>query len=202
MIIGNSAPVISAESPTSTLGENILLDYRNSDDFANDVMYSDQALMKSSRSLVKTDLSVREYLESENQSRIFTNALKQTSAWHRLQSDMITLFVVSDAALEREGSAFLLEQVLIKKENTRRLNDLIELHIAIAERVHDVILTQSEKIKTSNDKCIRIDAFGSSIKVGPEAFITKTISTKNGEIHYLDRLLWQKYSGNMDCTFV
>lgn len=149
---------------------------------------------------VKTDLSMVEYLESENHSKIFISALEQTDVWHRIQNDRITLFIVTDKALKREGSAFLLAQVLRENENTMRLNELMGLHILLGEPGNEVSSTESRMIKTINNRCFRIDKSGVSIKVGPEAFITKTVDTATGRIHYLDRLLWQRYVGDEGCA--
>lgn len=147
----------------------------------------------------KTSLSITAFMEDDKRLTIFTAALKSSSVWHHLNNNNATLFVTTDEALRTEGSAFLLDAVLIKKENEERLNQLMAYHLVPNKIVGLAEFSKIVMLASIGGYCIPITTAGDSLRIGPEAYVTESISASNGNIHFIDRLLWQPYLDDRHC---
>ena len=145
-----------------------------------------------------TSLSISAFMEDDKRLTVFTNALKSSSVWEHLNNSNSTLFVTSDKALRAEGSSFLLDVVLKKKENEERLNRLMAHHL-VPSKLSIAELSKIGMHASMGEDCISITIAGGSIRVGPEAFVTESVSAKNGSIYFIDRLLWQPYLESHHC---
>lgn len=144
--------------------------------------------------------TIEEVLNSRGDLSTFTNALKQSHLWDRLSSYApLILFVPSNTALEANGSAFLLEQVLITQPNKQLLWDSMALHIAPQQVMPAEMESYSEK-NTLAALCISIEVVDGRIRVGPEASLIERISTDDGSVYVLDRLLWRSWEGGDHCN--
>ncbi len=145
-------------------------------------------------------LSVNAVLESKTEFSIFTNALKKSGLWDRIAAeDAVTLFVVPDKAMKDEGSAFLLEKVLVTKSNKERLFDLMSFHSLFGVRLSPDEIEREAKLNTSANSCLPVYRLGSGIRVGPEAVVTEYLFAENGVIFVIDRLLWQPWQDDGPC---
>lgn len=142
-------------------------------------------------------------LQQDQEFSLFTTALKTSDLWGSVETAKnITLFVPSDEVLRHEGSAFLLDVVLLKHENSERLSQLMSQHVfPQADALIDITsLTNVTSLSNSFGGCVSVDPSGEgSVRVGPEAVVTSTRKFANGQIVYIDRLLWQHYQGSNRC---
>ena len=139
-------------------------------------------------------------LERSPDLKLFTNALKASSLWSEVvDSQSVTLFVPADTELTNEGLAFLLDVVLIKPENSDRLRDMLALHIypGMALDLDDLIKLSS----LSNDmgRCVSVRLDGKSARIGSEAVVVGQQSFANGQIFFIDQLLWQHQEAAEPC---
>jgi uncharacterized surface protein with fasciclin (FAS1) repeats len=169
---------------------------------AIDAVAIDKPLHTDGSEIIKSSnksLSISAFMEEDERLTLFTTALKSSSVWQHLNNNNTTLFVTTNEALRTEGSAFLLDVVLTKKENEERLNQLMAYHL-VPNRVASIAeLSKISMLASIGEDCIPITAAGGSIRVGPEAFVTESISAKNGNIYFIDRLLWQPYLDDHHC---
>lgn len=139
------------------------------------------------------DVPLAEYLDSAEDASIFVNALRASTHWGLIEkADSVALFVPDNDALRNEGSAFLLEVVLLKPENRERLDQVTGLHIA-----HDVTIKRGgdnpDAILTVSGDCVTVASMHNAVKVGPESMLVGSVTVDNGEVHRVDRLLWAPF---------
>lgn len=150
---------------------------------------------------MESDLKVSPYVESYSEASIFVTALKNSNLWSKVEeSEELTLFVPTNSALYSEGAAFLLEIVLNKIENRNRLNDLMAIHIYKGSLQIGENSSREFIIPMSNGGCLDVSVINGSIKIGPEATVTKAVNAADGTIYFIDHLLWMPYKDQMDCT--
>lgn len=150
---------------------------------------------------LESPLSIAGFLDDDQRLKIFSKALKSSDVWsHVRDGSEETLFVITDAALRIEGSAFLLEVVLLKAENTERLKKLMAYHFLPGEAITINELSRRDSVLSYGEGCIPITVAGDSIQIGLASFITETARASNGYIHFVDRLLWQPYEDNHPCS--
>lgn len=149
---------------------------------------------KVSTDLVLQQTRVDEYLQTEKDITVFSKALQTSSYWSDVKAaDKVTVFVSSNTALIVEGSSFLLDLVLQKPENRERLDDVIGNHIVTDAVTLDRQSTRPVFVKTISGICVEISPLDNALKIGPQAVLKKSISTDNGRIYFIDRLLWAPY---------
>jgi uncharacterized surface protein with fasciclin (FAS1) repeats len=139
--------------------------------------------------------SIQNLLESDKQFGLFMAALKHTSFWHSLKPDaVVTMFMPSDEALKNEGTAFLLDTVLIAKRNKQRLDHVMSYRIYFDEHLVPEAISTLE-LRARNGECLLVYRAGTAIRVGPEAVVTKHLPADNGIIFVIDRLLLPPWKG-------
>ncbi|OED37126.1 hypothetical protein AB833_24550 [Chromatiales bacterium (ex Bugula neritina AB1)] len=147
-----------------------------------------------------SDNTVSSILNATPEASIFVSALKISDHWNTItESSEVTIFIPTNDALQTEGSAFLLEAVLIKPENRERLEKLMDLHILRASFQIDSNSTSPMEIPIDNGNCLPVKNSMDSIIIGPQAVVTKTLKAKNGYIYLLDHLLWEPYKDKTEC---
>lgn len=133
--------------------------------------------------------------------RIFSTALKKAGLWERIASGPeVTLFVVSDRSMRDEGSAFLLETVLVTKQNQQRLLSLMSHHISFGNRLLPNTIKGGVDIDTGAPGCLHVYTLGSAIRVGPEAVVTDVSHHGDAVVYVIDRLLWQPWEQEEGCA--
>ncbi len=146
-------------------------------------------------------LTVAQGLEELPGARLFTHALKTTNVWQTVvDADDVIVFVPSDLSLRNEGADFLLDVVLLKAENASRLTELIGLHVYSGQTLEFNENSLQTSLANQAGDCVVVQKSGeNAMRVGPEAVVTGKQSFANGEIVFIDRLLWQAYDGPGDC---
>ncbi len=131
-------------------------------------------------------------LAADDRLALFSNAVERAGLSETLkEAGPFTLFVPSDQAMINEGSAFLLERVLLTKSNTERLADLVLHHVVPARRLTPDQL-DSVNLPTLADVPLRVDRLGKALVVGGWAVVTDRKVADNGIIYIIDRLLWPR----------
>ena len=140
-------------------------------------------------------------LDTKKELSIFAEALRQSGLWERTATEAsVTMFVPSDRAMRNEGSAFLLEKVLITNSNHQRLTDVMSHHVVFGSNLAPDDITGSLELKTGPNSCLSVFKAGSGTRVGPEAVVTDHIVADNGVIYVIDRLLWEPWDATSTCT--
>ena len=138
-------------------------------------------------------LPIGEFLES-GEFRLFSTALKKAGLWDRITSEEgITLFVISDKAMRDEGSAFLLEKVLLTRHNQQRLRNLMLYHVYFGTPLRSDNIQREVRLGAETGPCLSVSKSGRGIRVGPEAVVTDVKQVNSGIIYVIDRLLWQPW---------
>ena len=120
---------------------------------------------------------------------LFANAVNQAGLSDMLkQEGPFILFVPSDQAMTNEGSAFLLDSVLLTKSNAGRLKDLVSYHIvpsteSTGNAASDGILP------TMTDAPLHMARLGTARVINGWAVVTDRKETDNGVLYVVDRLL-------------
>ena len=123
---------------------------------------------------------------------LFSNAVQQAGLSEKLrEAGPFTLFVPSDQAMANEGSAFLLERVLVTNSAAENLADLVLHHIVPAKRLTSEQL-DSVALPTMAGVSLRVDRLGKALVVGGWAVVTDRKVADNGIIYIIDRLLWPR----------
>lgn len=136
-------------------------------------------------------------LKADDNLTIFVNALEQSDLLETLERNgPFIVFAATDSAMKNEGSAFLLETVLLTKSNRARLIKLLSYHIVPGPHAAFKDIAAPMKLNTLASSCLSIDRMGSALKVGPESFVTGSVSGDNGTIYFIDRLLWEPYESS------
>lgn len=150
-------------------------------------------------------ISIVEALSSDPDVTLFFNALKQ-SGLDAVIDELTnpTVFVPTNSAMEMEGSAFLLESVLLAPENAERLVDLLALHIVREQLPASAGKDSGHKIGSLQGRCLSIvqlagGAEKPGILVGYQSRLTRTRHLSNGVIHYIDRLIHQSFDDSSIC---
>ena len=146
-------------------------------------------------------VAVSEGLLGNTNYGLFVEALQKTVFWQQIvDAESVTVFVPSDTSLENEGSAFLLKVVLQKKENLERLHDLVAQHVYHLQDISLETMSTPRTFSNILGGCTTVTPSGEkSVRVGPEAFVTGHENFANGDIYFIDRLLWQAYDSDISC---
>ncbi len=131
-------------------------------------------------------------MAADDRLALFSNAVERAGLSERLkETGPFTLFVPSDQAMVNEGSAFLLERVLLTKSNAGHLANLVLHHVVPARRLTPDQL-DSVNLPTLADVPLRVDRLGKALVVGGWAVVTDRKVADNGVIYIIDRLLWPR----------
>lgn len=132
--------------------------------------------------------------------KIFSAALKQAGLWDRITSDDgVTLFLISDEAMQDEGSAFLLSEVLTTPSNQQRLVDLMSYHVSFSGPLSPEEIAGKVMLRMSADACLPVFRLGTGLRVGPEAVVVDIETVDSGIVYVIDRLLWQPWQDGPGC---
>jgi uncharacterized surface protein with fasciclin (FAS1) repeats len=144
--------------------------------------------------------TVHDLINSDTQFGLFAGALRQTPLWSMLEQEQsVTLFLPTDKALRDEGSAFLLEHVLLTTTNQERLLEVLSYHVYPGLQI-DREAVRDANLHSLRGACFPLYRLGSGLRIGPEAVVTEYISADNGAIFVIDRLLWQPWDGSSHCA--
>ena len=133
-----------------------------------------------------------EEVSTDERLALFSNAVEQVGLSERLKdAGPLTLFVPSDQAMINEGSAFLLEGVLLTKSAAEQLADLVLHQIVPARRLTPDQLDGVD-LPTLSGVPLRVDRPGKALLVGGWAVVTDRKEADNGIIYVIDRLLWPR----------
>jgi len=85
------------------------------------------------------------------------------------------------------------------KLNLQRLDSLMATHLV--ERKLDLHTDRAQmiEISTASGDCFKTKSSENSIEIGPEAVVTKIITTTDSTIYYINRLLWVPYKEEGKC---
>ena len=144
-------------------------------------------------------LPIKEAIDT-GEFKIFSTALQKAGLWDRITSeDGVTLFFVSDKTMRDEGSAFLLEKVLITRYNQQLLLKLMSYHVYFGAPLFPDNIQREMKLDPGMGSCLSVDRSGTGIRVGPEAVVTGSKSVDGGVIYVIDKLLWQPWQDEDNC---
>jgi uncharacterized surface protein with fasciclin (FAS1) repeats len=115
------------------------------------------------------------------------------------QEQSVTLFLPTDKALRDEGSAFLLEHVLLTTSNQERLQEVLSYHVYPGLQI-DRDAVRDANLRSLRGACFPLYRLGSGLRIGPESVVTEYIRADNGAIFVIDRLLWQPWDGSSHCA--
>jgi len=101
------------------------------------------------------------------------------------------VFIPSDKAMTNEGSAFLLNGVLLTEPNAGRLADLVRHHVVRASR-RTLELAGDIELQTLANVPLNVARVGTGIIVGRRAAVTDRLVADNGVAYIVDRLLWPR----------
>ena len=133
-----------------------------------------------------------EEVTADERLTLFANAVNQASLSDMLkQEGPFILFVPSDQAMTDEGSAFLLDSVLLTKSNAGRLRDLVSYHIVPSAQSTGNAASDVDP-PTMAGVPLRVDRLGKALVVGEWAVVTDRKVADNGIIYIIDRLLWPR----------
>jgi uncharacterized surface protein with fasciclin (FAS1) repeats len=99
------------------------------------------------------------------------------------------VFIPSDKAMINEGSAFLLNGVLLTEPNAGRLADLVRHHVVRANR-RTLELAGDIELRTLANVPLDVARVGTGIIVARRAAVTDRLVADNGIAYIVDRLLW------------
>ena len=138
--------------------------------------------------------NLQEQLAADADLMIFSSALEKSGLAPTIrEKGPFTLFVPSDGGMRNEGSAFLLEKVLLTKSNKNLLSHIISYHVVQGTPLIPEMLDGSVDLDTLSGGRLSVTRFRSSLAVGPVSVVTRKIEAENGVIYVLDRLLWPDY---------
>ena len=126
---------------------------------------------------------------SDERLTLFANAVNQAGLSDMLkQEGPFILFVPSDQAMTNEGSAFLLDSVLLTKSNAGRLRDLVSYHIVpSAQSIGNA--ASDGNLPTMTDAPLHMARLGAARVINGWAVVTDRKETDNGVLYVVDRLL-------------
>ncbi len=145
-----------------------------------------------------------EEVTSDERLTLFANAIDRAGLSDMLkQEGPFILFVPSDQAMTNEGSAFLLDSVLLTKSNAGRLKDLVSYHIVPSAQSTGNAATGNAatgnaatgnavndgNLPTMTDAPIHMARLGAARVINGWAVVTDRKETDNGVLYVVDRLL-------------
>lgn len=142
---------------------------------------------------LSADLS--QAISSNDHLRLFARAAVKTGLDGMLKGPgRFILFIPTDRALAAEGSAFLLDRVLLTESNAGRLADLVRHHV-VRTGNQGPQLPGDVELNTLADVPLAVTHVGHGLMVDGHAAVTGRIVADNGVIYIVDRLLWPRAAG-------
>lgn len=133
--------------------------------------------------------SLYEELVADERLTLFAGAMEQAGMSGILkQEGPYILFVPSDQAMSNEGSAFLLNGVLLTPSNAGRLKDLVSYHIVPTEQLTEDG-ADDESLPTMMGVPVHMARFGKARVINGWAVVTERKEADNGVLYIVDRLL-------------
>jgi len=130
---------------------------------------------------------------------VFVTAMQQSGLWDSiLQEEEITLFIPDNASLEKEGSRFLLETVLVASGNEQRLIETLSQHIIPGKFDPGSEETTLEVLRTYKGDCIGFNA--ALQKVGLGSTVLETVVSGNATIIRVDRMISERWDNDGNCS--
>jgi len=143
-------------------------------------------------SLPAKSASLYEEMVGDDRLALFANAVERAGRAQMLKEDgPFILFVPSDQAMIDEGSAFLLEGVMLTRSNADLLTDLVQHHMVPTRQPSAEILHRIE-LPTLATVPLLVDPHGTTLIVAGRALVTDRLAADNGSIFIVDRLLWPR----------
>ena len=102
-------------------------------------------------------------------------------------SDDVTVFLPSDAAFEALPEETLTE--LLSLEGKDKLTDILSYHVVTKELKAADITTELEQSETLLGEPVAFTVDGSSKMVYEASVVSADLSTKNGVVHVIDKVL-------------
>ncbi len=126
---------------------------------------------------------------SDERLTLFANAIDRAGLSDMLkQEGPFILFVPSDQAMTDEGSAFLLDSVLLTKSNAGRLKDLVSYHIVPTTESTGNAASDGN-LPTMTDAPLHMARLGAARVINGWAVVTDRKESDNGVLYVVDRLL-------------
>jgi uncharacterized surface protein with fasciclin (FAS1) repeats len=138
---------------------------------------------------VSADLA--QVISSDPRLTLFARAITRAGLAPTLREPGTIAFLPSDKALVNEGSAFLLDNVLLTDANAGRLTDLVRHHIVRARRDAPK-LNGRDQLQTLAGVPLVVTRVGTGLLVDCCAVVTDRIAAENGVVYVVDRLLWPR----------
>jgi uncharacterized surface protein with fasciclin (FAS1) repeats len=130
-----------------------------------------------------------EELVADERLTLFAGAMEQAGMSGILkQEGPYILFVPSDRAMSNEGSAFLLNGVLLTPSNAGRLKDLVSYHSVPTEQLTGDG-ADDESLPTMMGVPVHMARFGKARVINGWAVVTERKEADNGVLYIVDRLL-------------
>jgi uncharacterized surface protein with fasciclin (FAS1) repeats len=130
-----------------------------------------------------------EEVTADERLTLFANAVNQAGLSDMLkQEGPFILFVPSDQAMTNEGSAFLLDSVLLTKSNAGRLKDLVSYHIVPSAQSTGNAASDGN-LPTMTNAPLHMARLGAARVINGWAVVTDRKETDNGVLYVVDRLL-------------
>jgi len=136
------------------------------------------------------DLS--QVISSDHRVTLFAKAVVKAGLVDALKGPgPFIVFIPSDQAMINEGSAFLLNGVLLTEQNAGRLLDLVQHHVVRAGK-HATELDGDIELQTLARVPLHVARVGTGLIVARFATVTARIDAANGVVYIVDRLLWPR----------
>ncbi len=133
-------------------------------------------------------------VQTDERLTMFANALEQSGVERSIgPSEEWTLFVPSDVALRNEGSAFLLEIVLLAEGNAERLGDVVGHHLLRGQRLDLGVQAESLVATSAAGTPLVIEPVGAGTRIDGHAIVVDRVDAGSGVIYVIDRILWPEY---------
>lgn len=144
--------------------------------------------------------SVESRLRGDPNLTLFTKAMDIANFWERLAAgESFTLFVPTDKAMTAEGSAFLLNTVLMTTDNRERLEALLSAHVVFGT-LKIKPADGSALLPTLSGDCLLVTLDEAAITVGSDAQVLADEVVSGARILTVDKLLIPDYQPSKDCV--
>ncbi|MDH5556745.1 MAG: fasciclin domain-containing protein [Alphaproteobacteria bacterium] len=131
-------------------------------------------------------------LNADNRLSLFANAVERSGMADILKGEgPYILLVPSNRSMVMEGSAFLLNGLLLTPSNAERLKELVSHHILEATAP-----TDSADVITLQRTSLNIAVMGDARVIDGRAVVTERKVLDNGVLYVIDRLLMPEYQRN------
>lgn len=141
---------------------------------------------------ISEDLS--QTISLDERTTFFANAVVKAGLNDMLKEPgPFIVFVPSDKAMINEGSAFLLNDVLLTERNAERLADLVRHHVVRASNKTKELADDIE-LQTLANVPLHVARVGKGLIVARYTTVTDRIVADNGVVYVVDRLLWPRDS--------